>query len=590
MADADDRRRHSEEGVGPDDEEARLLPSEHFEIEDPEDIPPVPRPGPESPKPHTITPVFPSLQHLPIALVNRYLPSPLSRRLAAAAVPLLWLIFFSVPLIISTRPVEDGGGEYVVNLDCVDSLWPRRACGLDGIDCQPFSNSSFAFRCPADCAGVMVLNPRPVGDREVNYRPLVIGSGPYRGDSFICGAAIHAGVVSDASGGCGRVTRVGERPSFESTESNGIESIAFGSYFPLSYTVAEDPSIPTCHADIRWPLLTVTLPATIAATLFSTSPAYTFAFVSLALFAHTAFASDPPPSRAPDVLPDLTSLFARRLLPASFCALAVYRTCVRRTLAGLTAQVEKVVLWLGAFWVGVLSNYTFSAIPIQRLTPHDLEQQPGAKVALAIILAVVALMVLGQAYHFRTEGRLRGILKLYAVLGAALVLLVLLPGLRLRLHHYVFSLLLLPGTAMQTRPSLVYQGLLLGLFANGVARWGFDSVLQTDNALRNDAAFGSLVPDVSPSVSASNVTFSFGAVPEGFDGVTGVVNDVERFRGFFADGPQEFVWERGPGVQVDEYFRFAFIRDRKILDFGGTGVWFANGSYYTPEKNQTVAF
>ena len=35
--------------------------------------------------------------------------------------------------------------------------------------------------------------------------PLVVGGGgssPYRGDSFLCGAAIHAGVIADATGGC----------------------------------------------------------------------------------------------------------------------------------------------------------------------------------------------------------------------------------------------------------------------------------------------------------------------------------------------------------------------------------------------------
>src|SRR5690606_15444012 len=131
---------------------------------------------------------------------------------------------------------RDGAGDLVVNVDCVETLWPRNRCGVDGERCLPFSNVSLPFRCPADCRSVQVLNPRPVGPEEVNYRPLVVGGSPYRGDSFICGAAIHAGVVSDAYGGCGRVTRVGEHIGFASSESNGVESIAFDSYFPLSYT------------------------------------------------------------------------------------------------------------------------------------------------------------------------------------------------------------------------------------------------------------------------------------------------------------------------------------------------------------------
>lgn len=590
MLDPDGRRGHCEENARPEDEEA-LLPSEYFEIEDadadadysPREMPP----GRDPPKPHAITPLLPSIQHLPISLTDRHLRSPFARRLAAVALTLAWLAAFFIPLILTTRPARDGAGDLVVNVDCVESLWPRNKCGVDGERCQPFSNVSFPFRCPADCRGVQVLNPRPVGAEEVNYRPLVVGGSPYRGDSFICGSAIHAGVVSDAYGGCGRVTRVGEHSAFESSESNGIESITFDSYFPLSYTVEPDPTI-SCHSDARWPLfLLVSLPASVLACLFSTSPSFTFAFTSTALFAHTAFASDPPTTSFHNVdpLPDLTSLFARRILPACFFALTIYRTSVRRTLTGLTAQVEKTVLWLGAFWVGALSNYTLSAIPIQRLTPHDLEQQPGAKLALAIILAVIAAIVAGQAYHFHTEGRLRRFLLLYAVLGAALALLALLPGLHLRLHHYVIALLLLPGTDMQTRPSLLYQGLLLGLFVNGAARWGFASVLETAGALRGDAEFGSLVPNVTADVEVSSVSFSFENV-EGPDGVSGVVNDVERYRGFFADGPLGFTWEREEQLDVNEYIRFAFLKDGKVLDFGETSTWFANGSYHTPPSTE----
>ena len=588
MLDPDGRRGHSEENARPEDEEAHLIPSEHFEIDE-DDVDYAPRavpPGRDPPKPHTITPLLPSVQHLPISLADRHLRSPLARRLAAAALTLAWLAAFFTPLILTTRSARDGAGDLVVNVDCVETMWPRNRCGVDGERCLPFSNVSFPFRCPADCGGVQVLNPRPVGAEEVNYRPLVVGGSPYRGDSFICGSAIHAGVVSDSYGGCGRVTRVGEHVGFASSESNGIESIAFDSYFPLSYTVEPDPTIP-CHSDARWPLfLLVSLPATVIACLFSTSPSFIFAFTSTALFAHTAFASDPPGTSFHNAspLPDLTSIFAGRFLPACFFALAIYRTCVRRTLTGLTAQVEKTVLWLGAFWVGALSNYTFSAIPIQRLTPHDLEQQPGAKLALAIILAVITAIVAGQAYHFHTEGRLRRFLLLYAVLGAALALLALLPGLHLRIHHYVIALLLLPGTDMQTRPSLIYQGLLLGLFVNGAARWGFASVLETAGALRGDAAFGSLVPNVTADVGPSGASFSFEGA-EGLDGVSGVVNDVERYRGFFADGPLGFAWERERS-DVNEYIRFAFVRDGKVLDFGETSTWFANGSYYTPPTTE----
>lgn len=151
---------------------------------------------------------------------------------------------------------------------------------------------------------------------------------------------------------------------------------------------------------------------------------------------------------------------------------------VRRTLTGLTAQIEKTILWVGGCWVGALNNYTFNWIPIQRLTPHDLDQQPGAKAALSIIVIVLVVVAATQIWFFRQEGRLIKYLKLYIMFGIGLIICVILPDLSLRIHHYFLALLLLPGTSMQTRPALFYQGLLVGLFINGIARWDWDPILR----------------------------------------------------------------------------------------------------------------
>jgi hypothetical protein len=80
---------------------------------------------------------------------------------------------------------------------CDAAFWGRNAqCGLDGVTCLPFDNTTYEARCPAQCDSVKLLNPRTIGDEEVNLQPLVVGGGDanrtYRGDSFICAAAIHA--------------------------------------------------------------------------------------------------------------------------------------------------------------------------------------------------------------------------------------------------------------------------------------------------------------------------------------------------------------------------------------------------------------
>jgi LCCL domain len=75
-----------------------------------------------------------------------------------------------------------------------------------------------------------------VGAEEINYQSLVVGgpteeldplSTKYRGDSFVCGAAIHAGIFKDWRGGCGVLSRLGEGRNFPSVARNGIRSVGF---------------------------------------------------------------------------------------------------------------------------------------------------------------------------------------------------------------------------------------------------------------------------------------------------------------------------------------------------------------------------
>lgn len=85
---------------------------------------------------------------------------------------------------------------------CTSTYWlAKDGCGLDGAGCGPFQdNSPFDFRCPAQCDNVILQNPRTVGDEQIAFVPLIVGGGDtnetYRGDSFICAAAIQAYVLS----------------------------------------------------------------------------------------------------------------------------------------------------------------------------------------------------------------------------------------------------------------------------------------------------------------------------------------------------------------------------------------------------------
>jgi len=145
---------------------------------------------------------------------------------------------------------------------------------------------------------------------------------------------------------------------------------------------------------------------------------------------------------------------------------------------------------------------------------------------------------------------------------------------------------------MQTRPSLVYQGLLTGLFINGIARWGFDSVLQTPGELRGDAQLGSLLPAILPPIINNNfdlkglmpnITFEWRDVPrhKGYDGISVLVNDVERFRSYEDDGP--FTWTRMV-KDLPEFFRFAYMQGRNAADYTKAGTWTTEGGWVPMAK------
>jgi hypothetical protein len=457
-----------------------------------------------------------------------------------------------------------------------------QSCGLDGANCRPFNDTAFAFTCPANCAGVKVLNPRAIGNTSINYRPLVIGDGTYRGDSFICGAAIHAGAIKDGSGGCGVVRLVGEKSGYKSADRNGIESVGFEGGFPMGVEFVQSEAVQRdsgkCR-DPRWKLLILSTIFTAVFGLCTKSPATFFAPVFAIMFFQVGMASDTPNYAD---YPSLASIILGRFLPAALVAALFYQFSVRKTLVGCKAHVEKTVLWVGAAWVGALGNYTLDKIPIQRLTGHDIRQQPGAVTALVIIVLILFVIILYQCWCLRTEGRLPRFLGLYALFGIGLGVLSAMPHLTLRIHHYILALLLLPGTSMQTRVSLVAQGLLVGLFVNGVARWNFDSILQTAAQLRGDAQLGSVIPEIlEPVINGSTITFAWKAIQRGYEGVSVIINDVERFRG--VGDEKNFTWTRR-AEEADEYFRFGFVNYAPFggvgySDFTRAGTWSTNGSW-----------
>lgn len=414
----------------------------------------------------------------------------------------------------------------------------------------------------------------------------------YRGDSFICGAAIQAGILTDSSGGCGVVDLVGEKTDYRAASQNGMSSVGFPSSFPLSFVFDQSEPVMRASAkcrDPRWDLLALSIVFTVFFSLFATHPAIFFGPIFVITFWQVAMASDPP---SYSDYPTLASTAAARFLPATFIVIFMYRISIFKTLNQLKAAYEKTMLWVGGLWVGALNNLTFDMIPLSRLTGHDLKQQPGAITALVIIIIVLVCIALYQAWCFRIEGRLPRYLGIYAVLAISLLILLAIPSLNLRIHHYILALLLLPGTSLQTRPSLLFQGILVGLFINGVARWGLASILETAGALRGDAQLGTGVPSIlQPIINATNITFTWQGLDRGYEGMSVLVNDVERFRGFHKAGDNSFTWARKDTTHP-EFFRFGFVNYGSFTgttysDFTRAGTWWPNGTWEMPPPGRT---
>lgn len=167
-------------------------------------------------------------------------------------------------------------------------------------------------------------------------------------------------------------------------------------------------------------------------------------------------------------------------LPTLFVAYAFWRLAYRFVLPAFDkAPIERSVWYLASFWPGVLLNIITEKIPIDTLTASSIQAEPGALTAVIIGSVVVLFIVVNQVRVIRKTGWLPYYLGWYIVGGAVALVLSQLPGLELRLHHYIAAMVLIPGTAFPTRLSAIYQGFLLGMFLNGIAAFGFDSILQT---------------------------------------------------------------------------------------------------------------
>ncbi|KAH9858211.1 hypothetical protein C2E23DRAFT_856051 [Lenzites betulinus] len=471
-------------------------------------------------------------------------------------------------------------------IGCTATYWAANdGCGLNGDACGPFDNATFDFRCPAQCNSVILQNPRTVGDEQVDFVPLIVGGGDenrtYRGDTFICAAAVQAGLISNSKGGCATLELVGNFTDFLPFSAHGLSSIGFPSVFPLSFRFLPTTSLHSC-SDLRNEALAFNILIT-ALIFLVLRPKPIVAYWCLVCigFWHVTLFSQPQASPPP------LDVAFQQFLPALFVAYAFWRLAFRFTLPAFRrAPIEYTVWYLAPYWAGVLTNLTTDKIPIDRLTASDIKARAGGVTALVIIVIILLVIVINQVRVIRKTGWLPWYLGWYIAGGLVTLVLSQLPGLELRLHHYILAMVLMPGTGFSTRLSAIYQGFLLGMFLNGVAAFGFDSILQTAADLRRDAPLGSDLPSfitnsTNYNVSAPflNQTIFWNALPdgEGWDGFALLVDDVERYVGTALNYSLSAL---EPGLI--HFFRLAFTSSGSSGDFTMAATLYPNGTWVDP--------
>lgn len=151
-----------------------------------------------------------------------------------------------------------------------------------------------------------------------------------------------------------------------------------------------------------------------------------------------------------------------------------------------TPSLSRLLLWNSGLWCGVLENYTFANLPVDRLMVSDLNARPEGWIVVIVFVIIIIAAIASQTYLIWRAGLFQRYIVVYISLVLLLVGLGLvgaLNNLELRIHHYIIGLVLVTGASTYTHLGLLYQGLLVGLYVNGVGRWGFDSTLESPSAL-----------------------------------------------------------------------------------------------------------
>ncbi|OWZ24760.1 LCCL domain-containing hypothetical protein [Phytophthora megakarya] len=366
------------------------------------------------------------------------------------------------------------------------------SCGLWGVDCRPFESEWTAFRCPTRCT------------LDQSSSLAVYGSSPYRADSRICRAAAHAGVIS-SNGGCAFYRFAGAADAFYSSTANEVTTKEFLSWFPK--TIEFKTASSTHCSDFSWWILSVGFIATAG---FGLLPRMKTAVMFNVLvtwgFFYTRLIGQPSSQHYSGITinsyGDVLILLAASSLAFQLAASNTFHGWERLPLK------RRIFMWTFCYVVPfhvMINMNLIGYIPWLNIDLGGYEEL-HANAGTYIVFTLVGIGAIYLAFQiFKSVyrgGVWRKYLVMYSIVGVSiLVSWALFPSTTFHLHHTMLGAFIIPITAFSTPSAAFSQGIALGCFVQGYARWGWSSYLDTIPTYLTIA-----VPKTSPNTT--NVTSS----------------------------------------------------------------------------------
>jgi hypothetical protein len=139
-------------------------------------------------------------------------------------------------------------------------------------------------------------------------------------------------------------------------------------------------------------------------------------------------------------------------------------------------------LYISGYVAGIHFNYLDVGM-LQKLSLSSHHIMQWGREIWGIFIAICVIVV-GLLSLMVNEIIILGRLGIYIGIYSVIILIIAIIGMMLRntheihFHHYILGVLFLPLTFSQTYLSSVLQGLCLGLYTDGVSRWGMDPLFE----------------------------------------------------------------------------------------------------------------